>query len=794
MDSGSTIVNNTFDACGSLKLQPETNTIMIITGNIFKNSSIQIPGETAAINIEISATTVVGTGTRLFARNSLDGAIGSLESGSQSALGDFTIQDNYVADWRGMSSRGWASNTNNLLRFVSLSLSGGGPNATPTADLSYDYFFQDVPISNNAHVLTNVPNTFTLSNSVFGSSGVGVVDSGDWSGILTQSGIHTISSGLFLCNAAGVGGSIIANFLPPGGYVNGTGVALSNTFCGGDTSGGIDTNETSSTPSGVVTMRNNLFYALSPSLSTKMASRGATPLQDPCTTPNSSTSNCDYNGAYNYAATQTLCVGCTNQGRGYAGKWSFTPGYHDQDGFAPNFLDSGVMSNHSRKIENFDQKYLGFAAATAWDAAGSYAFGDIVSNAVTLMYNNELLNYRCINPMGCTGAEAPGVNYATRTASGTTTSQTIDITSMHLSSLDYSKLSCGQTIISSFTTNGSPITSVTFNYPSSNNLTCYVGSTWRNNWEWASLYQIRQAIYNQTIYQPDSQNGLASASTAVPTLISWIKKGYTPTNVAYRKTGLAGTDIGVTSVIDLTPPAVSITSPAPSTISGTVSIAATSTDDFDIAAEGVQGVKFYYDDLSHQIGTEDTTSPYSASLDTLTLSQAAHTIFAVSRDLAGNTTTSTAVNVTVSNGPPPVYGSGGLVTNYVPLVTTPVIITPTPVTTVTPVTTPITTPNPLLNQGGGEPSPLNSSSLDKGRLGGVVFDLGTQTLKPNTTGDSVKELQKLLNQALNLNLTVDGKLGPKTITVVKKWQKNHGLVADGIVGPKTKALMKKLVK
>jgi len=51
------------------------------------------------------------------------------------------------------------------------------------------------------------------------------------------------------------------------------------------------------------------------------------------------------------------------------------------------------------------------------------------------------------------------------------------------------------------------------------------------------------------------------------------------------------------------------------------------------------------------------------------------------------------------------------------------------------------------------------------------------------------ELQRFLNNKLNLGLVLDGKLGPKTIAVVKKWQKDHGLVADGLIGAKTKAMM-----
>ncbi|MBI2627807.1 peptidoglycan-binding protein, partial [Candidatus Nomurabacteria bacterium] len=54
---------------------------------------------------------------------------------------------------------------------------------------------------------------------------------------------------------------------------------------------------------------------------------------------------------------------------------------------------------------------------------------------------------------------------------------------------------------------------------------------------------------------------------------------------------------------------------------------------------------------------------------------------------------------------------------------------------------------------------------------------------------AVKELQRFLNAKLNLGLSIDGALGPKTITVIKQWQKDNGLVADGLIGPATKALM-----
>ncbi|MBI3888836.1 peptidoglycan-binding protein [Candidatus Nomurabacteria bacterium] len=54
------------------------------------------------------------------------------------------------------------------------------------------------------------------------------------------------------------------------------------------------------------------------------------------------------------------------------------------------------------------------------------------------------------------------------------------------------------------------------------------------------------------------------------------------------------------------------------------------------------------------------------------------------------------------------------------------------------------------------------------------------------------DLRKIVtrpHKVLNLGLSEDGKLGPKTIAVIKTWQKSHGLVSDGLVGAKTKAAM-----
>jgi subtilase family serine protease len=66
----------------------------------------------------------------------------------------------------------------------------------------------------------------------------------------------------------------------------------------------------------------------------------------------------------------------------------------------------------------------------------------------------------------------------------------------------------------------------------------------------------------------------------------------------------------------------------------------------------VAGVQFRVDGAN--LGAEDTTSPYSVTWNTTTASNGSHTLTAVARDAAGNTTTSVAVTVTVNNaGPSP---------------------------------------------------------------------------------------------------------------------------------------------
>jgi hypothetical protein len=106
------------------------------------------------------------------------------------------------------------------------------------------------------------------------------------------------------------------------------------------------------------------------------------------------------------------------------------------------------------------------------------------------------------------------------------------------------------------------------------------------------------------------------------------------------------TPIGAAPPVDTTAPTVSMTAPSAGTVSGTVTLSATASDNVSVA-----GVQFLVNSAS--TGAEDTSSPYSVSWDTTTIANGTYTLAARARDAAGNQTTSATVTVTVNNTPLP---------------------------------------------------------------------------------------------------------------------------------------------
>jgi chitodextrinase len=110
-----------------------------------------------------------------------------------------------------------------------------------------------------------------------------------------------------------------------------------------------------------------------------------------------------------------------------------------------------------------------------------------------------------------------------------------------------------------------------------------------------------------------------------------------------------------TAAPDSSPPSVSVSAPAAgATVSGTVSVQANATDNV-----GVTSVQFLLD--GNALGAPDTSAPFSTAWDTTAAANGSHTLAARARDAADNTTTSSDVAVTVSNGgtDPSVVGQWG---------------------------------------------------------------------------------------------------------------------------------------
>jgi hypothetical protein len=106
-----------------------------------------------------------------------------------------------------------------------------------------------------------------------------------------------------------------------------------------------------------------------------------------------------------------------------------------------------------------------------------------------------------------------------------------------------------------------------------------------------------------------------------------------------------GTGDNCTTTPDITAPTASITSPATgATVSGTVNVAATATD--NAGGSGVAKVDFSVDGV---LKSSDTTSPYSFSWDSTGAAIGNHTISAKATDAAGNVSAVASITVKIAD-------------------------------------------------------------------------------------------------------------------------------------------------
>ena len=123
-----------------------------------------------------------------------------------------------------------------------------------------------------------------------------------------------------------------------------------------------------------------------------------------------------------------------------------------------------------------------------------------------------------------------------------------------------------------------------------------------------------------------------------------IPGSHTLTAVARDARGNIATSIGVVvNVVDQTVPTVILVTPSNgSTVSGTISVTATASDNI-----GINRVIFYLDTFT-VIGV-DTVSPYGVNWNTSTVTNGPHTLRAMVEDTSGNLGYSPLINITVSN-------------------------------------------------------------------------------------------------------------------------------------------------
>ena len=108
---------------------------------------------------------------------------------------------------------------------------------------------------------------------------------------------------------------------------------------------------------------------------------------------------------------------------------------------------------------------------------------------------------------------------------------------------------------------------------------------------------------------------------------------------------------------DTTAPSVSLTSPSAGTVSDTVNLTATASD--NIAVAGVQFILDSTTDIGSEITSTSSPNTYTTTWNSASVSDGSHTLSAIARDTSGNYATST-VTVTVSNAvsTPPTTSNG----------------------------------------------------------------------------------------------------------------------------------------
>ena len=138
---------------------------------------------------------------------------------------------------------------------------------------------------------------------------------------------------------------------------------------------------------------------------------------------------CDYNVGYQFSLTSSACdtpTRCTNQGNGYSGRFSATPGPHDIDvvmGAGAAGINP-LLADPTRNLATFHRAYLGLGAGEPqWQSGTVYAncgtaTAPIVWDQHAGIYGNAVISYRCLVDHTASAATEPDAGATWRNGCG----------------------------------------------------------------------------------------------------------------------------------------------------------------------------------------------------------------------------------------------------------------------------------------------------------------------------------------------------------------------------------------
>jgi hypothetical protein len=378
------------------------------------------------------------------------------------------------------------------------------------AGIGYNYWFIDASGFNPQWFSFPSTGSFALDHSVFEMSHFTSGDMGEIIDASTKtSGTVTLSNSVILPDDLGNATTeLIADLGTPANSWAISHVFYWGRFVASTTFGAIQNNETIQSNTGVVSMQDSILYS---DLGGSTNGFFKAESQNLATITNANAcSTCSYNAGFNYINTYPGCTACTNQANGYSGKYSSTPGTLDLDITNPDdSLGPGGskrvnpwLTDYTRSLATFASAYLGHtASAGVWSSGTAYVGpsattavgGDVVSHTTGGIYFGKTILYHCYNTGGCPSGTA--------------------------------------------------------NEPS-------VGANWRNYWELASLYYIRQGIGAGVTGVPVSiVDGSIGCTVAAPcgitqALVQWVINGVRPQNPKFRnKAHDSVSDIGPSPMV-----------------------------------------------------------------------------------------------------------------------------------------------------------------------------------------------------------------------------------------------------